>query len=163
MTANTPKIDTHTNMQIGSTMSSRSQLKERKLSFFLPLKSADKFLLSDAIALNIGGDDWQRNQVDLAYQAAQNSGTGLKLFYSFDLTEMPCNLDDLVARVNKYVNHPNQFKVNGKPMISSYSGDCLGNSGWANLKARTNGYLMPFIWGLEGQFNQWPSLDSWYW
>jgi len=147
-------------------MSSRSQLKERKLSFFfLPLKSliADKFLLSDAIALNIGGDDWQKNQVDLAYQAAQNSGTGLKLFYSFDLTEMSCNLDDLVARVNKYVNHPNQFKINGKPMISSYSGDCLGNSGWANLKSRTNGYLMPFIWGLEGRFDQWSSLDSWYW
>jgi hypothetical protein len=32
--ANTPKLDTRTNMQIGLTMSSRSQLKERKLSFF---------------------------------------------------------------------------------------------------------------------------------
>ncbi|KAF8970709.1 glycosyl hydrolase family 71-domain-containing protein [Flammula alnicola] len=116
----------------------------------------------DAIALNIGGDDWQRTQVDTAYQAAKDSGTGIKLFYSFDLTEMACNLDDLVARVNKYSSHPNQFKVNGKVMISSYSGDCLGDSGWANLKAQTNGYLMPFIWGLEGKFNQWPSLDSWY-
>lgn len=76
---------------------------------------------------------------------------------------MPCALDDLVARVNKYAAHPNQFKVNGKVMISSYSGDCLGESGWASLKAQTNGYLMPFIWGLEGQFNQWPALDSWYW
>ena len=142
-------------------MSPRSRLKERKLSSF-PLKSlvAHKFLLSDAIALNIGENDWQRNQ---AYQAAQNFGTGVKLFYSFDLTEMACDLKDLIARVNKYADHPNQFKVNGKPMVSSYSGDCLGNSGWANLKARTNGYLMPFIGGLEGRFDQWPSLDSWYW
>ena len=123
---------------------------------------ADKFF-SDAIALNTGADDWERNQVDLAYQAAQNSGTGLKLFSSFDLTLMACDLGDLVYRVNKYANHPNQFKVNGKPMISSYSGDCLGNSGWARLKAQTNGYLMPFIWGLENHFNQWPSMDSWYW
>ena len=32
--ANTPKLDTRTNMQIGSTMSSRSRLKERKLFLF---------------------------------------------------------------------------------------------------------------------------------
>ncbi|KAF8900122.1 glycosyl hydrolase family 71-domain-containing protein [Gymnopilus junonius] len=117
---------------------------------------------ADAIALNIGSDDWQRTQVATAYQAAQASGTGIKLFYSFDLTAMPCDLNDLVARVKLYANHPNQFKVNGKVFISSYSGDCLGNSGWASLKAQTNGYLMPFIWGLEGQFNSWPALDSWY-
>ncbi|KDR78300.1 hypothetical protein GALMADRAFT_94936 [Galerina marginata CBS 339.88] len=117
---------------------------------------------ADAIALNIGGDAWQGTQVATAYAAAQASGTGLKLFYSFDLTEMDCNLSDLVARVNLYANHPNQFKVNGKVFISSYSGGCLGNSGWANLKAQTNGYLMPFIWDLEGQFDQWPALDSWY-
>lgn len=118
---------------------------------------------SDAIALNIGSDDWQRNQVASAYAAAQASGTGIKLFYSFDLTEMPCDLNDLVARVNLYKNHPNQFKVNGKTFISSYSGDCLGNSGWQSLKDQTNGYIMPFIWGLEGSFGSWPSLDSWYW
>lgn len=98
-----------------------------------------------------------------AYQAAQDSGTGIKLFYSFDLTAMTCDLNDLVARVQLYANHPSQFKVNGKVFISSYSGDCLGNSGWASLKAQTNAYLMPFIWGLEGQFNAWPALDSWYW
>jgi glucan endo-1,3-alpha-glucosidase len=101
--------------------------------------------------------------VDTAYQAAKDSGTGIQLFYSFDLTAMPCALDDLVARVNRYAAHPNQFKVNGKVLISSYSGDCLGASGWASLKAQTNGYLMPFIWGLEGQFTQWSALDSWYW
>ncbi|PPR05439.1 hypothetical protein CVT26_011317 [Gymnopilus dilepis] len=117
---------------------------------------------ADAIALNIGGDDWQRTQVAAAYQAAQDSGTGIKLFYSFDLTAMTCDLNDLVARVQLYANHPSQFKVNGKVFISSYSGDCLGNSGWASLKAQTNAYLMPFIWGLEGQFNAWPALDSWY-
>ncbi|PPQ83225.1 LOW QUALITY PROTEIN: GH-71 [Psilocybe cyanescens] len=116
----------------------------------------------DAIALNIGSDDWQRNQVATAYAAAQASNTGIKLFYSFDLTEMPCDLGDLVARVNLYNNHPNQFKVNGKNFISSYSGDCLGNSGWQSLKDQTNGYIMPFVWGLEGNFNSWPSLDSWY-
>ncbi|KAH9476860.1 Glucan endo-1,3-alpha-glucosidase agn1 [Psilocybe cubensis] len=116
----------------------------------------------DAIALNIGGSDWQRNQVATAYSAARDSNTGIKLFYSFDLTEMDCNVADLVARVNLYNNHPNQFKVNGKAFISSFSGGCLGNDGWQSLKSQTNGYIMPFIWGLENNFQSWPSLDSWY-
>lgn len=118
---------------------------------------------SDALALNIGGDQWQRDQIASAYAAAAALGTNFKLFISFDFTAMGCDLNDIAGRVNQFAGHPNQFRVNGKPMISSYSGDCLGNSGWAQLKSLTNGYVMPFIWGLEGQFNNWPSLDSWYW
>lgn len=116
---------------------------------------------SDAVALNMGSDSWQPGQIQNAYTAAL--GTPIKLFISFDFTSFPCNLQAVVALVNQYANHPNQLKVNGKVFISSYSGECLGNSGWASLKAQTNGYVMPFIWGLEGQFNSWPSLDSWYW
>jgi glucan endo-1,3-alpha-glucosidase len=118
---------------------------------------------SDAIALNIGGDDWQQTQIASAYSAAQKLGTNFKLFISFDFTAMGCDLNTIVSQVNQFANHPNQFLVNGKTMISSYSGDCLGDSGWASLKAQTNGYVMPFIWGLEGSFSSWPSLDSWYW
>ena len=40
----------------------------------------------DAFALNIGTDSWQPGQVSNAYQAAENSGTGFKLFFSFDMT-----------------------------------------------------------------------------
>ncbi|TFK36071.1 glycosyl hydrolase family 71-domain-containing protein [Crucibulum laeve] len=116
----------------------------------------------DAIALNIGSSSWQPDQIRSAYAAAASIGSNLKLFISFDFTEMACSVSDVVSRVNELAGHPNQFKVNGKPMISSYAGDCLGQSGWASIKSQTNGYLMPFIWGLEGQFNNWPSLDSWY-
>jgi len=116
----------------------------------------------DALALNMGADDWEITQIANAYQAAESLGTGFKLFISFDFTSLNCVLSDLVSIVGPYVNHPNQFKVNGKPMISSYSGECLGNSGWQSLKDQTGGYLMPFIPGLEGNFNQWPALDSWY-
>ena len=120
-------------------------------------------LISDALALNIGGNEWELAQVASAYAAAELLGTDFKLFLSFDFTAMDCVLPDLVSRVNTYAQHPNQFKVNRKPMISSYSGECLGNSGWQSLKDQTNGYVMPFIWGLEEHFNQWPALDSWYW
>jgi len=125
--------------------------------------SVSQISSSDAMALNIGSASWQRTQIQNAYDAAQQLGTGFKLFYSFDFTEMPCALDDIVARVNQFANHPNQFKYNGKVFISSFAGDCLGNGGWLSLKSQTNGYLMPFIWGLENQFNTWSALDSWYW
>lgn len=118
---------------------------------------------SDALALNIGSASWQRTQIQNAYDAAQQLGTGFKLFISFDFTEMGCDLNDIVARVNQFAGHPNQFRYNGKVFISSFAGDCLGNSGWQSLKSQTNGYLMPFIWGLENQFNVWSALDSWYW
>ncbi|KAF8881503.1 glycosyl hydrolase family 71-domain-containing protein [Infundibulicybe gibba] len=117
---------------------------------------------ADAIALNIGSSSWQRDQVASAYAAAANIGANIKLFYSFDFTEMPCDIGDVVARVILFANHPNQLRINNRPMISSYAGDCFGNSGWASIKSQTNGYLMPFIWGLEGQFPSWDSLDSWY-
>ena len=48
-------------------------------------------------------------------------------------------------------------------MISSFEGGCLGITGWERLKTQTNGYLMPFISGLEGKFSEWSVLDSWYW
>jgi len=76
---------------------------------------------------------------------------------------MPCNLGEVVSRVNQFSNHPNQFKFNGRVFVSSFAGGCLGDSGWANVKAQTNAYIMPFISGLEGQFNNWRSLDSWLW
>jgi glucan endo-1,3-alpha-glucosidase len=117
----------------------------------------------DALALNIGSDHWQPNQVQNAYNAAQQLGTGFKLFLSLDFTAMSCSLGDVVSRVNQVSHHPNQFKINGRVFVSSFSGGCLGDSGWASVKARTNAYIMPFIWGLEGQFHNWRSLDSWFW
>lgn len=116
----------------------------------------------DAIALNFGSDSWELTQIASAYAAAKALGTNFKLFLSFDFTAMGCSLSNVVNIVNTYANHPNQFKFNGKTMISSYEGACLGNSGWQSLKSQTNGYTMPFISGLEGKFNQWPAMDSWY-
>ncbi|KAJ2919641.1 hypothetical protein MD484_g834, partial [Candolleomyces efflorescens] len=116
----------------------------------------------DALALNIGSSEWQRQRIADAYDVAQTIGTNFKLFISFDFTEMGCEVTDIVERTRVFANHPNQFKVNGKVFVSSYAGDCLRNDGWASLKAQTNAYIMPFIWGLEGQFGSWNSLDSWY-
>ena len=117
----------------------------------------------DALALNIGSDSWQSTQVMNAYNAAQQLGTGFKLFISLDFTAMSCDWNSVVSRITQVSSHPSQFMYNGKVFVSSFSGDCLGNTGWAYVKSQTNAYVMPFIWGLEGQFNNWPSLDSWFW
>ena len=119
--------------------------------------------ISDALALNIGQDPWQITQVAKAYDAAKSLGTNFKLFISFDFTVIGCTVSTLASIANQFANHPNQFKVDGKPMISSYEGSCLGNTGWQDLRAQTNGYNMPFISSLEGSFHQWSSLDSWLW
>ncbi|KAJ7479212.1 glycosyl hydrolase family 71-domain-containing protein [Mycena latifolia] len=117
----------------------------------------------DAIALNLGGEDWQMKQLGYAYAAAQALGSSTKLFISFDFTtSLGCSLSNIVSRTRQFSAHPWQFKVGGKPMISSFSGDCLGNGGWQSLKDQTGAYLMPFIWGLEGNFGSYTSLDSWY-
>ncbi|CAK5270188.1 unnamed protein product [Mycena citricolor] len=117
----------------------------------------------DAIALNIGGDTWQRTQIGYAYAAAQAISSPVKLFISFDFTtNLGCDLNDIVQRTLQFSSHPSQFKVNGRAMISSYEGACLGDAGWRSLKDQTNGYIMPFISGLEGNFGAWSSFDSWY-
>ena len=145
-------------------ISSRFKLWECKYFFCLCYVLTFKHdFISDAIALNLGSDSWELTQVANAYAAAQSLGTNFKLFISFDYTSLSCSLSNTVNTVNQYRNHPNQFKYNGLTFISSYEGACLGNSGWASLKAQTNGYVMPFISGLEGQFNNWPALDSWQW
>ncbi|KAK0230385.1 glycoside hydrolase family 71 protein [Armillaria fumosa] len=117
----------------------------------------------DAIALNIGDDDWQLSRIQDAYAAAV--GTNMKLFISFDYTAFACDVSKTISYINQFTNHPNQFYYNGKVMVSSYSGDCLGTGGWQTIQSSTNAYLMPFIWGLEGSFGStcwgcaWPQGD----
>ncbi|KAK0491404.1 glycosyl hydrolase family 71-domain-containing protein [Armillaria novae-zelandiae] len=114
----------------------------------------------DALALNIGDDDWQLSRIQDAYAAAV--GTNMKLFISFDYTAFACDVSKTISYINQFKSHPNQFYYNGKVMVSSYSGDCLGTGGWQAIQSSTNAYLMPFIWGLEGSFGStWSFLDSW--
>ncbi|KAG0141631.1 hypothetical protein CROQUDRAFT_51455 [Cronartium quercuum f. sp. fusiforme G11] len=81
----------------------------------------------DAVALNLGPDCWQAASVALAYKASSQLGNGVKLFLSLDMSGWPHGSDadasKLATLVNKYVNHPAQFKYDGKVFISTFSGD----------------------------------------
>lgn len=117
----------------------------------------------DAIALNVGSDWWQQGRVEDAYRAAE--GTAMKMFISFDYTAFDCSsATQTITWVNKFKSYPAQFYYDGRPMISSFSGSCMSSDEWSRMKRETNGYLMPFMWGLENQFNNaWSFLDSWLW
>ncbi|EPQ50592.1 glycoside hydrolase [Gloeophyllum trabeum ATCC 11539] len=81
----------------------------------------------DAFALNVGSLSWEFDRVADAYKAAQNSGTNFKLFFSFDMTALPCataqDAAALVGHVTDYVSHPSQFKYDGLVFVSTFAGE----------------------------------------
>lgn len=104
----------------------------------------------DGFALNVGSDSWQPQQVASAYQAAQQSGTGFKLFMSFDMTALPCNTADDAAALRNYITtyakHPNQFMYNGRVYASTFAGEsCTFGQGSA-----VAGWKSQFIQQLTG-------------
>ncbi|KAF5338051.1 hypothetical protein D9758_014254 [Tetrapyrgos nigripes] len=119
----------------------------------------------DAVALNVGGDQWQFDQqLNFAYEAAAK--TSVRVFISFDFTAFPCDVAQTIRYINNFQDHPAQFRYAGKPMISSYSGTCLGVDGWKEVRSKTGGYLMPFTYEQDYQDLRkdmtWGFLDSWY-
>lgn len=82
----------------------------------------------DGFALNCGG--WLKTEPHykartlLIYEAARQLGTGFQLFVSADgaaLNEMP----DIIR---SFKNHPNQFRYNGKPVLSTFAGEGVDNA-----------------------------------
>ncbi|KAJ7761493.1 glycoside hydrolase [Mycena maculata] len=81
----------------------------------------------DGFALNVGPDDFQTTQTINAFQAAEALGTNFKLFFSLDMSVLPCaTVDDaaaLRARVLNFTTHPNQLQVNGRALVSTFAGE----------------------------------------
>lgn len=104
----------------------------------------------DAFALNVGVDTWQPSQVANAYQAALQSGTGFKLFMSFDMTSLPCTTASDAASLRTYITtyatHPNQLLYNGRVMASTFSGEtCTFGQG-----SVVSGWSTQFVQQLTG-------------
>ena len=91
----------------------------------------------DGFALNMGSDYWQPARIADAYSAAQQSGTGFKLFLSLDMTVIGCgswaDASALVNLVKRFADHPNQALRNGKVLVSTFAGsDCTFGTGSMN-------------------------------
>jgi len=111
----------------------------------------------DGFALNVGAwDDVQsyyKRRVALIYQAAEQLGTGFKLFFSVDF-EDPTNI---VNMVESYANRTNTFRYQGKVVLSSYGHNDVPSMGWPGMdwtnaiigKLKQDGYpvfFIPFFW-----------------
>lgn len=81
----------------------------------------------DGFALNCGGWDkgggteYKPRCVKI-YEAAKQMGTGFQLFVSMDYC---CgnSLDETRDAIETFRDHPNQFKVGGRPVLSTYGGE----------------------------------------
>ncbi len=88
----------------------------------------------DGFALNCGG--WQKSEPHYKartlkiYEAARQLGTGFQLFVSAD----GAALNEIPDIVRSFKDHPNQFRYNGQPVLSTFAGEGVDN---AIGKART--------------------------
>jgi hypothetical protein len=78
----------------------------------------------DGFALNVGA--WSRElhyprRVRLIYQAAQGLGTGFKLFFSVDMSDVT----DIFDMVRTYARHPNQLVYRDRIVVSTFSQERL--------------------------------------
>ncbi|KAI1775906.1 glycoside hydrolase family 71 protein [Hypoxylon cercidicola] len=96
----------------------------------------------DGFALNVGsGDTWNAQQLQLAYDTA--SSNSFSLFLSFDMGATSWTVDQVVQLVNQYKNAGSQFKVNGKPFVSTFEGPGWADN-WASVRSQTGDiYLVP--------------------
>lgn len=124
----------------------------------------------DAFALNLGPDSWQVAQVANAYTAASN--LDFQMFLSFDMTAWPCQSSSDANPIRQFVNdyhaHPKQVQVDGKMLISTFSGERCPfgagdvNTGWINtLKSNLPPtYFVPALFVDPATFGGYSVIDG---
>ncbi len=79
----------------------------------------------DGFALNCGGwtarEPHYKQRTLLLYQAAKELDTGFKLFISADYAS-GLTLDETRDMIETFRDHPNQFRWQGKPVLSTFGG-----------------------------------------
>jgi glycosyl hydrolase family 71 len=107
----------------------------------------------DGFALNVGAWDnvqgYYKTRVALMYNAAEQLGTGFKLFFSVDF-EDPTNI---VSMVEAYAKRTNTFRYQGRIVLSSYGHNDVPSKGWQGVdwtnaiigKLRQDGYPVFFV------------------
>lgn len=134
----------------------------------------------DGFALNVGG--WQKVQsiyktrTSQMYEAARQLGTGFKLMVSMDYC---CGngVDDTRDAVRSFKDHPNQFRYDGKPVISTFAGEGSTNANGQKLVQAVHeegGIFVPYFYPhpevteipaqkhVDQVFNTFPDLDGFF-
>ena len=103
----------------------------------------------DGFALDMpewNGTDWYyTNNCELMYKAAEQLGTGFKLFFSVEMT----NTTSIVEMITHFAHRTNTFYYNGKLVVSTFG---QNNANWQNgvfSQLQSNGisvFFAPFFW-----------------
>jgi hypothetical protein len=96
----------------------------------------------DGFALNVGPQDsYTDNSLTNAYTAAEQRN--FKLFISFDyLSAGPWSSPQVIQKIKSFADSPAQFKVDGKPLVSTFEG--VSSAGdWSAIKAAVPIYFVP--------------------
>jgi len=103
----------------------------------------------DGFALNLGAYDdptqlYYNNRVAMIYEAAEQLGTGFKLFFSIDFN----GTNEIIDAVQTYAQRTNTFLWNGSVVLSTYAHNGLP---WAYIRGQlsTNGvntFFIPYLY-----------------
>ncbi|HEY3320739.1 MAG TPA: endo-1,3-alpha-glucanase family glycosylhydrolase [Planctomycetota bacterium] len=108
----------------------------------------------DGFALNCGSwsvEPRYQTQSATLFQAAKDLGTNFQLFFSADVTTN-LTATDIVNMIKTYGNHPNYFRYNNQPVLSTFSGQSWGQTTWQNsvltplANAGFNVFFTPFFY-----------------
>ncbi|KAI0761962.1 glycoside hydrolase [Trametes elegans] len=81
----------------------------------------------DGFALNIGNDPFTNTQAENAYKAAEQLNSNFKMFFSLDMSSIPCATADDGAKIRaltmQFATRPAQLQVEGKAFVSTFAGE----------------------------------------
>ncbi|KAG8992977.1 hypothetical protein FRB93_002129 [Tulasnella sp. JGI-2019a] len=131
----------------------------------------------DGFALNVGADYWQASKIADAFNASLSIAPIFKLFFSFDMTSLPCSgsgdADALHSYISEYHNHPAQLVDDSNRMvISTFGGEYCTfgqgslNAGWeyAVKQGMPSTAFIPAFFGSPDNFQNYPVMDGdFYW
>ncbi|ORY28480.1 glycoside hydrolase [Naematelia encephala] len=141
----------------------------------------------DALALNLGPEDWQFNQARSAYSLLTSSPRKLKLFFSLDMNVLPSSSEeeayDLIDKIAPMISSSASllWSDSGRPILSTFGGHdrTFGGLGWSKFLQALNHRLgkkvlfipsffmppndflsLPFVDGTFAWNNAWPMSNS---
>jgi glucan endo-1,3-alpha-glucosidase len=104
----------------------------------------------DGFALDVGAYDdptqmYYNTNVALIYNAAEQLGTGFKLFFSVEIT----NTADIIDMISTYASRTNSFYYNGKVVVSTYGQNSVDWSNAVFVPLHKRGvavFFIPHFW-----------------
>ena len=103
----------------------------------------------DGFALNVGAwsgpDTYYKERVKLIYDAAEQLGTGFRLFFSIEIV----NTNDIVEMISTYAKRTNSFRYSDKVVVSTYGQNQLDWNGSIFTPLKSLGiscFFVPHFW-----------------